>query len=197
LIASLGNGSDVFGSDICTCKPYLVYAIEECIYGAQRGGVGVVVYFRKEGRALGEVTKCVPYSYISKRFVPLTSFRYLVYNLRKRGGDSADKYFKSTELIAGVKDMRFQALMPDVLHWLGIKKIDNMVSMSDMFVLPDNRLTLHHSKLMVTDGRKYNAIVQSGIPILKRYDIPGMFFLYVFNRHNKDSPAFHRTPHSA
>ncbi|KAI0697903.1 GTP cyclohydrolase N terminal-domain-containing protein [Cytidiella melzeri] len=127
------NGSDVFGSDICTCKPYLIYAIEECIRTAQRGGVGLVVYFRKEGRALGEVTK------------------YLVYNLRKRGGDSADKYFKSTELIAGVKDMRFQALMPDVLHWLGITKIDNMVSMSDM---------------------KYNAIVQSGIPIHKRYDIP-------------------------
>ncbi|KAF9258258.1 hypothetical protein L218DRAFT_1005186 [Marasmius fiardii PR-910] len=127
------NGSDVFGSDICTCKPYLVYAIEECIRTAQRGGVGVVVYFRKEGRALGEVTK------------------YLVYNLRKRGGDSADKYFKSTEMIAGVKDMRFQALMPDVLHWLGITKIDNMVSMSDM---------------------KYDAIVGSGIPIKKRYDIP-------------------------
>jgi len=111
-----GNGSDVFGSDICTCKPYLVFAIEECIRTAQRGGVGVVVYFRKEGRALGEVTK------------------YLVYNLRKRGGDSADKYFRATELIAGVKDMRFQALMPDVLHWLGIKKVDNMVSMSDMYV---------------------------------------------------------------
>ena len=134
LIMHIGNGSDVFGSDICTCKPYLMYAIEECIRCAQRGGVGLVVYFRKEGRALGEVTK------------------YLVYNLRKRGGDSADKYFKSTEMIAGVKDMRFQALMPDVLHWLGIKKIDNMVSMSDM---------------------KYNAIVGSGIPILKRYDIPG------------------------
>ncbi|EJC98060.1 uncharacterized protein FOMMEDRAFT_114895 [Fomitiporia mediterranea MF3/22] len=127
------NGSDVFGSDICTCKPYLIFAIEECVRCAQRGGVGVVVYFRKEGRALGEVTK------------------YLVYNLRKRGGDSADKYFKSTEVIAGVKDMRFQALMPDILHWLGITKIDNMVSMSDM---------------------KYNAIVQSGIPIHKRYDLP-------------------------
>lgn len=110
-----GNGSDVFGSDICTCKPYLVFAIEECIRTAQRGGVGVVVYFRKEGRALGEVTK------------------YLVYNLRKRGGDSADKYFRATELIAGVKDMRFQALMPDVLHWLGVKKVDNMISMSDMY----------------------------------------------------------------
>ncbi|KAF8340657.1 GTP cyclohydrolase N terminal-domain-containing protein [Cantharellus anzutake] len=127
------NGSDVFGSDICTCKPYLIFAIMECVRTAQRGGVGVVVYFRKEGRALGEVTK------------------YLVYNLRKRGGDSADRYFKSTESVAGVKDMRFQALMPDVLHWLGITKIHNMVSMSDM---------------------KYNAIVDSGIPILKRYDIP-------------------------
>jgi hypothetical protein len=31
--------------------------------------------------------------------------------------------------------MRFQALMPDVLHWLGVKKIDNMVSMSDMYAL--------------------------------------------------------------
>lgn len=56
-----GNGSDVFGSDICTCKPYLTFAIEECIKTAQRGGVGVVVYFRKEGRALGEVTKWVFY----------------------------------------------------------------------------------------------------------------------------------------
>ncbi|KZO97095.1 hypothetical protein CALVIDRAFT_545299 [Calocera viscosa TUFC12733] len=127
------NGSDVFGSDICTCKPYLVFAIEDAVRCAQRGGVGVIVYFRKEGRALGEVTK------------------YLVYNLRKRGGDSADKYFKSTEMIAGVKDMRFQALMPDILHWLGIRKIDNMISMSDM---------------------KYDAIVSSGIPILRRYDLP-------------------------
>jgi GTP cyclohydrolase II len=34
-----------------------IFAIEECVRCAQRGGVGVVVYFRKEGRALGEVTK--------------------------------------------------------------------------------------------------------------------------------------------
>lgn len=99
----------------------------------------------------------------------MTPTRYLVYNLRKRGGDSADRYFKSTEMIAGVKDMRFQALMPDVLHWLGIKKIDRMVSMSDMWVI--------HSYVRC-DGlsryaRKYDAIVKSGIPILTRYDIPG------------------------
>ena len=42
------NGSDVFGSDICTCKPYLTFAIEECVRCAQRGGVGVVVYYSAE-----------------------------------------------------------------------------------------------------------------------------------------------------
>ncbi|KAL8791416.1 MAG: hypothetical protein Q9213_000032 [Squamulea squamosa] len=51
------NGSDVFGSDICTCRPYLIFGVEEAVKEAQRGGSGVVVYFRKEGRALGEVTK--------------------------------------------------------------------------------------------------------------------------------------------
>src|SRR6202030_1527297 len=34
------NGSDVFGSDICTCRPYLVHGIEEAIRTAQRGGAG-------------------------------------------------------------------------------------------------------------------------------------------------------------
>lgn len=130
------NGSDVFGSDICTCRPYLIFGVEEAVKEAQKGGSGVVIYFRKEGRALGEVTK------------------YLVYNARKRGEDRASEYFKRTENIAGVKDMRFQSLMPDVsfldgsalgtgseegslltsttqiLHWLGITKIDRMLSMS-------------------------------------------------------------------
>ena len=77
---------------------------------------GIIIYFRKEGRALGEVTK------------------YLVYNLRKRqeGGDSAEEYFNCTQTVAGIQDVRFQALMPDALHWLGITKIDKFVSMSDM-----------------------------------------------------------------
>ncbi|TNY22030.1 GTP cyclohydrolase II [Rhodotorula diobovata] len=127
------NGSDVFGSDICTCRPYLIFGIEEAVKCAQRGGVGIVVYFRKEGRALGEVLK------------------YLVYNARKRGGDNAADYFRRTEDIAGVKDMRFQVLMPDVLHWLGVTKIDNLVSMSNM---------------------KYDAIVGSGIKVGRRYEIP-------------------------
>jgi GTP cyclohydrolase II len=47
------NGSDVFGSDICTCRPYLIHAIEVCVKQAQEGGCGIIVFFRKEGRALG------------------------------------------------------------------------------------------------------------------------------------------------
>ncbi len=129
------NGSDVFGSDICTCRPYLAHGIEVCIETAQAGGVGVVVYNRKEGRALGEVTK------------------FLVYNARKRqeGGDRADAYFQRTECVAGVQDMRFQELMPDVLHWLGITRIDRLVSMSNM---------------------KYAPIVASGIEVVERVAIP-------------------------
>ena len=129
------NGSDVFGSDICTCRPYLAHAIEECIRCAQGGGTGVTIYFRKEGRALGEVTK------------------YLVYNMRKRaeGGDKASEYFNCTKTIAGITDTRFQALMPDALHWLGVTKIDRFISMSDM---------------------KHDAIVSTGIKIIDRVEIP-------------------------
>ncbi len=41
--------------------------------------------------------------------------------------------------------------MPDILHWLGIKKIDRMLSMSNM---------------------KHDAIVEQGIPIYERIPIP-------------------------
>jgi GTP cyclohydrolase II len=110
------NGSDVFGSDICTCRPYLAHGVEVCAATAQEGGVGIVVYNRKEGRALGEVTK------------------FLVYNARKRqqGGDRADTYFRRTECVAGVQDMRFQELMPDIFHWLGVSRVDRWVSMSNV-----------------------------------------------------------------
>jgi GTP cyclohydrolase II len=129
------NGSDVFGSDICTCRPYLTHGVEECIRQAQSGGAGLIVYNRKEGRALGEVTK------------------FLVYNARKRqpGGDQAATYFARTECVAGVQDARFQQLMPDVLHWLGVTRIDRLVSMSNL---------------------KYEALVNSGIDIGERVAIP-------------------------
>jgi GTP cyclohydrolase II len=105
------------------------------VKSAQNGGTGLIVYNRKEGRALGEVTK------------------FLVYNARKRqeGGDQAATYFERTECVAGVQDARFQQLMPDVLHWLGITRIDRFVSMSNM---------------------KYEAIVATGIEIGERVPIP-------------------------
>ena len=102
---------------------------------AQSGGVGVVVYNRKEGRALGEVTK------------------FLVYNARKRqeGGDQAATYFERTECVAGVQDARFQQLMPDVLHWLGIRGSTASCRCSNM---------------------KYDAMVEQGIEIVERVPIP-------------------------
>jgi len=129
------NGSDVFGSDICTCRPYLMHGIEVCVETAQEGGAGLIVYNRKEGRALGEVTK------------------FLVYNARKRqeGGDTAAKYFERTECVAGVQDARFQELMPDIIHWLGITRIDKFVSMSDM---------------------KHDALASQGVEIVERMTIP-------------------------
>ena len=79
--------------------------------------------------------------------------KFLVYNARKRqeGGDQASTYFERTECVAGVQDARFQQLMPDVLHWLGITRIDRFVSMSNM---------------------KYDAIIASGIEIGERVPIP-------------------------
>jgi GTP cyclohydrolase II len=129
------NGSDVFGSDICTCRPYLIHGIEECARAAQEGGLGIIVYNRKEGRALGEVTK------------------FLVYNARKRqeGGDVASAYFERTECVAGVQDARFQQLMPDTIHWLGLRRIDRFVSMSDM---------------------KYDALVGQGVEVVERVALP-------------------------
>ena len=82
------NGSDVFGSDICTCRPYLIFGVEEAVKEAQRGGSGVVIYFRKEGRALGEVTKYLVYnarrSTLTQSAVPL--LRHSM-NKGKRGTD--------------------------------------------------------------------------------------------------------------
>ena len=98
--------------------------------------LGIVIYNRKEGRALGEVTK------------------FLVYNARKRqeGGDAASAYFERTECVAGVQDARFQQLMPDAIHWLGVSRIDHFVSMSDM---------------------KYDALTTQGVEIVERVAYPG------------------------
>ncbi len=79
------------------------------------------------------------------------SFWCITHANAKRGGDRADAYFARTECVAGVQDMRFQELMPDVLHWLGITRIDRFISMSNL---------------------KYDAVTQSGIEIVERVPIP-------------------------
>src|SRR5262249_14076339 len=67
------------------------------------------------------------------------------------GWDAAATYFERTECVAGVQDARFQQLMPDVIHWLGLRRIDRFVSMSDM---------------------KYDALTAQGIEIVERVPIP-------------------------
>ena len=51
--------------------------------------------------------------------------------------------------------MQFQELMPDVVHWLGIPRIDRLVSMSHL---------------------KYNAIINSGIQVVDRLPFPKIGF---------------------
>ena len=124
--------SDCFRGTICTCAPYLFWAIDNCIQTAQRGGVGIIFYFKKEGRSMGEVIK------------------FRVYSSRKEN-DCSKEYFHRTTNIAGIEDIRFQEFMPDPLLWLGITKIDHLYSMSNL---------------------KYNSLIESGIHVKNRYDIP-------------------------
>ena len=108
------SGSDTFGTDICTCRPYLLYAIKELAAHAKAGGLGILVYNRKEGRSLGEVTK------------------FMVYNARKccAEGDCKERYFSHTSNVASIVDARLQKLLPDPFLWLGIERIDTWYSMS-------------------------------------------------------------------
>jgi GTP cyclohydrolase II len=53
--------------------------------------------------------------------------------------------------VAGVQDARVQQLMPDVIHWLGVRRIDRFISMSNM---------------------KYDALAAGGIEIGERVPIP-------------------------
>lgn len=131
------HASDAWGSDICTCRPYFVYAALRCIETAQEGGVGILIYNHStEGRAMGDVLKL------------------LIYNARKRDpeGDTAERYFTHAVNIAGAKDMRMYDLIADPLLWLGVTKIHQLCSMSNL---------------------KYDALQRAGITVVDRFEIPG------------------------
>lgn len=106
--------SDVFGSEICSCRPYLTHALVECIRAAQDGGAGIIVYYGNEGRALGALTKL------------------LVYRKRQMSpeGDIPDLYLDRTAQVVGYPDARLQDLMVDPLLFLGATKVDRWLSMS-------------------------------------------------------------------
>ena len=130
------NGSDVFGSDICTCRPYLTHGIEDLhrdgAAGRRRRSSSTTA--RKAARWARS-----PSSWSTTRASARTA------------ATAPTQYFARTECVAGVQDMRFQELMPDVLHWLGITQIHRFVSMSNM---------------------KYDAIVEQGIEIVEQVPIP-------------------------
>ncbi len=69
----------------------------------------------------------------------------------RRAATRPPQYFERTECVAGVQDARFQQLMPDAVHWLGLKRIDRFVSMSDM---------------------KHDALTAQGVEIVERVPIP-------------------------
>jgi len=76
-----------------------------------------------------------------------------VYNARtyQEGGDRPDTYFKMTENIAGIEDARCQELMPDALQYLGVSRVDHLLSMSK---------------------DKYDAITAAGIEVVNRESLP-------------------------
>lgn len=65
----------------------------------------------------------------------------------QHGGDHANMYFHQTENIPGIQDARCQEIMPDVLVWLGVRRIDWLLSMSH---------------------EKYDALTAAGITIVQR-----------------------------
>lgn len=107
--------SDAMHVDICTCRPYLMHGIEECVKTAQAGGVGVIIYnLGTEGKGMSEVAK------------------NMIYQFRQTNpqGDMMEDYYRVAERIAGAQDMRLYPLMPDIFRLLGVKKIDRWISMS-------------------------------------------------------------------
>jgi GTP cyclohydrolase II len=141
-------GSDAMGSDICTCRPYLVFGLEECVRRAQQGGIGIFLLNGQEARNLGLTTK------------------FAVYNVRKRlpGGDRPEMYFPCTCQVAGVPDLRFPQLIPvDILRWLGITRIHRLISMS-----PDKRNALLEAGIDVVD---YVELPEDRIPHGARVEI--------------------------
>ena len=116
------NSSDVFGSDVCTCRPYLMYSLQYAIKMAQQGGVGVILYSRKEGRGFGEVPKF---------WACHQRHQWQSAPMHPASQEARVQNFIQANLnVAGAHDLRFHELVPDVLHWLGVQNVQQFLSMN-------------------------------------------------------------------
>jgi len=132
------NGSDVFGSDICTCRPYLAHGIEVCIATAQEGGCGFIVYNRKEGRALGEGHQISRLQCAQAPGMAAIAPRHI---------SSAPNASPASQ------DMRFQELMPDVLHWAR-RHPHRPLRLDERHQVQADRRERHHGRRARRDPRR-------------------------------------------
>jgi len=102
------------GACLCSCCVYRNYAIKKCIQAAQDGGVGITIEGMDEGTGYGPVLK------------------HTIYNGRMNhpDGDVDDHYYSFREALAGGSDGRMPWTKLAVLHVLGVKRIDQWISMS-------------------------------------------------------------------
>lgn len=102
------------GACLCSCCVYRNFAIKKCIQMAQQGGVGITIEGLDEGTGYGSVIK------------------HTVYNGRMNPpqGDHPDNYYSVRRALTGGDDGRMPWTKLAVLHVLGVKKIDQWISMS-------------------------------------------------------------------
>ncbi len=104
------------GACRCTCRDFMMYAIEEAIQAAQQQGIGVLIRYVSQGRGFGSVPK------------------HLVYAKRdwQPGGDTSARYFDCTNEIMGGKDGRLDFTKVGPILWtLGTRfKITKLLSQS-------------------------------------------------------------------
>ena len=104
------SSSDIHGSDMCICRPGLIWGYEEGVRVAQNGGATTLVYTEAEGRGHG------------------VAIKNGVYNARMAGEDRAEDYLPATERVAGAADLRTHIFTADVYRWMSITKIDVLMS---------------------------------------------------------------------
>lgn len=114
----------------CTCRDYLIYAIEQCIQNAQAGGLGYIFKYVAQGRGFGSVPK------------------HLVYQKREQQpqGDQASRYFDCTKEVMGGKDGRMDWAKVGPMLALNIRRIHTLLTMSPHKIGPMVDMGIHIDK---------------------------------------------------